>query len=280
MDVERCKRCGLFAAVFGISAAFAVAQTTDWSQVSGDVTIPAGETWYAEESDMATVNGLTSITVSGAVTGDNPVEAATLVFRNTTTVPKAGLLLGAGIVRKSGLSVWANYANAQTSFTGDWHLDGGVVTNTATGAFGKINATTVGKLYIHDGAALVLRQALRILIDPFGRFPVGNGVQPGQVMGHREAFGIGIQLIRIVARRITEGKAPGRGAPRAAGNIDHRVRERVDRFVQQVKVHRGDVIYFRWTLEPPASGNSALMAIDDLTVTFSRVSRALVLHIH
>jgi len=40
------------------------------------------------------------------------------------------------------------------------------------------------------------------------------------------------------------------------------------------------VIYFRWTLEPPASGNSALMAIDDLTVTFSRVSRALVLHIH
>ena len=48
----------------------------------------------------------------------------------------------------------------------------------------------------------------------------------------------------------------------------------------EIKVHRGDVIYFRWTLEPPASGNSALMAIDDLTVTFSRVSRALVLHIH
>ena len=54
------------------------------------------------------------------------------------------------------------------------------------------------------------------------------------------------------------------------------------RYVPQseIKVHRGDVIYFRWTLEPPASGNSALMAIDDLTVTFSRVSRALVLHIH
>ena len=49
---------------------------------------------------------------------------------------------------------------------------------------------------------------------------------------------------------------------------------------REIKVHRGDVIYFRWTLEPPASGNSALMAIDDLTVTFSRASRALVLHIH
>jgi len=54
------------------------------------------------------------------------------------------------------------------------------------------------------------------------------------------------------------------------------------RYVPQseIRVRRGDVIYFRWTLEPPASGNSALMAIDDLTVTFSRVSRALVLHIH
>ena len=155
MEVMK-SRCGLIAAALAVAGGAFASTETDWSQVSGAVTIPAGETWYADESDMATVNGLTSITVSGAVTGDNPVEAATLVFRNTTTVPKAGLLLGAGIVRKSGLSVWANYANAQTSFTGDWHLDGGVVTNKAAGAFGKINATTVGKLYIHDGAALVV----------------------------------------------------------------------------------------------------------------------------
>ena len=156
MDVEKCKKCGLFAAMLGVSVAFAVAQTTDWSQVSGEVTIPAGETWYAEESDMAIVNGLTSITVSGAVTGDDPVDAATLVFRDTTTVPKAGLLKGSGVVRKDGMSVWRAYANTQTDFTGDWHLDGGVVTNTASGAFGKIDAMGVGKLYVHDGAALVV----------------------------------------------------------------------------------------------------------------------------
>ena len=155
MEVMK-SRCGLVAAVLAVAGGAFASTETDWSQVSGEVTIPAGETWYAEESDMAIVNGLTSITVSGAVTGDNPVEAATLVFRNTTTPPKAGLLLGAGNVRKSGMSVWRAYANSQTGFTGDWHLDGGVVTNTAAGAFGKINATTVGKLYIHDGAALVV----------------------------------------------------------------------------------------------------------------------------
>ena len=159
MQVMMKSRCGLIAAVLAVAGGAFASTETDWSQVSGAVTIPAGETWYADESDMATVNGLTSITVSGAVTGDNPVEAATLIFRDTTTPPKAGLLLGAGNVRKSGMSVWRAYANSQTGFTGDWHLDGGVVTNTAVGAFGKIDATTVGKLYIHDGAALVVNNA-------------------------------------------------------------------------------------------------------------------------
>ena len=97
-------RCGLFAAAIAVAGGAFASAETDWSQKSGAVTIPAGETWYADESDMAAVNGLTSITVSGAVAGDNPVEAATLIFRSTTTVPKAGLLLGAGVVRKSGMS--------------------------------------------------------------------------------------------------------------------------------------------------------------------------------
>ena len=132
------------AACLGATAAFASTET-DWSLLSGDVTVPVDETWYADEADMTAVNGLTTITVNGS-----------LVFRDTTTVPKASLLAGTGTVHKTGLSVWANYANAQTSFTGDWHLDGGVVTNTAAGSFGKIDVTTVGKLYVHDGAALVM----------------------------------------------------------------------------------------------------------------------------
>ena len=157
MNTGTCRKYGVIAAALCVSAAFATAQTTDWAKLSGEVVIHAGETWYADESDMAKVNALTSITVSGAVTGDEPVEAATLVFRDTTTVPKADLLKGAGVVRKSGMSVWSNYANAQTGFTGDWHLDGGVVTNTASGAFGNIDLNDgVGKLYVHDGAALVV----------------------------------------------------------------------------------------------------------------------------
>ena len=60
--------------------------------------IPAGETWYADESDMATVNGLTSITVSGAVTGENPVDAATLVFRQASPgAPGNPVSLGKGV---------------------------------------------------------------------------------------------------------------------------------------------------------------------------------------
>ena len=156
MDTGMYRKYGMIAAL-GVSAALAAESTTDWSQMSGEIIIPAGETWYADESDMAKVNALTSITLSGAETGDKPVEAATLVFRDTSTAPKADLLKGVGVVRKSGMSVWGNYGNAQTGFTGDWHLDGGVVTNTASGAFGNIDLDDgVGKLYVHPGAALVV----------------------------------------------------------------------------------------------------------------------------
>lgn len=123
-------------------------QETDWASLSGDAAVPSGETWYADESDMAAVNSLSSITVP---------DSATLIFRDTVTVPKAGLLKGDGAVRKSGASAWGAYANAQTDFTGDWHLDGGVVTNAAAGAFGAYyGAEVTGALYVHEGAALVL----------------------------------------------------------------------------------------------------------------------------
>ena len=46
-----------------------------------------------------------------------------------------------------------------------------------------------------------------------------------------------------------------------------------------IKVHPGEVLYLRWTLEPPISGNSALMAIDDLTVTFTSAFRSFVIHL-
>lgn len=128
-------------------AAYA-SQKTDWASLADDVAVPSGEMWYVDESDMAAVNALSSITVS---------DSATLVFRDTVTVPKAGLLKGSGTVRKSGASVWSAYANAQTDFTGDWHLDGGVVTNVAAGAFGAYYYSEVtGALHVHDGAALVL----------------------------------------------------------------------------------------------------------------------------
>lgn len=46
-----------------------------------------------------------------------------------------------------------------------------------------------------------------------------------------------------------------------------------------IRVKPEEVLYLRWTLAPPASGNSALMAIDDLAVVFTNVSRALVIHL-
>ncbi len=64
MDARMFKKCGLIAAALAFAGGAFASTETDWSQKSGAVTIPAGETWYAEESDMATVNALTSITLS------------------------------------------------------------------------------------------------------------------------------------------------------------------------------------------------------------------------
>ena len=37
---------------------------------------------------------------------------------------------------------------------------------------------------------------------------------------------------------------------------------------EQIRIAPGEVLYLKWTFHPPAKGNSALMAIDDLTVGF------------
>ena len=37
---------------------------------------------------------------------------------------------------------------------------------------------------------------------------------------------------------------------------------------EQIRIVPGEVLYLKWTFHPPAKGNSALMAIDDLTVGF------------
>ena len=44
-------------------------------------------------------------------------------------------------------------------------------------------------------------------------------------------------------------------------------------------VEPGEVLLLKWAVHPPASGYSAMMAIDDLTVTFTRNPRPFVLHV-
>ena len=46
-----------------------------------------------------------------------------------------------------------------------------------------------------------------------------------------------------------------------------------------IRVKSDEVLYLKWTLAPPDSGNSALMAIDDLTVTFTSAFRSFVIHL-
>ena len=44
-------------------------------------------------------------------------------------------------------------------------------------------------------------------------------------------------------------------------------------------IEPGEVLLLKWSVQPPASGYSAMMAIDDLAVTFTRNPRPFVLHI-
>ena len=45
-----------------------------------------------------------------------------------------------------------------------------------------------------------------------------------------------------------------------------------------VKINPRQILYLKWTVVPPTNGSAAMMAIDDLTVTFSR-ARSLVIHL-
>ncbi len=122
----------------------------DWSSASGAVVVPAGEAYVATESDMASVNALTTITVSGA---DGEAAAGVLEFRNCSTIPKSGLLQGAGVVRKTGDEEW-NFAVDNSGFDGDFRICGGRVITTTSGAFGNTSSGTKGALYVEDGASL------------------------------------------------------------------------------------------------------------------------------
>ena len=44
-------------------------------------------------------------------------------------------------------------------------------------------------------------------------------------------------------------------------------------------IEPGEVLLLKWTVHPPASGYSAMMAIDDLTVTFTRNPRPFTIHL-
>ena len=44
-------------------------------------------------------------------------------------------------------------------------------------------------------------------------------------------------------------------------------------------IEPGEVLFLKWEVRPPKSGYSAMMAMDDLTVTFTRDGRPFVIHV-
>ncbi|MGN0832356.1 MAG: hypothetical protein ACI4RD_01745 [Kiritimatiellia bacterium] len=137
---------GVAATMLAHGLALASAET-DWSVLTGAVTIPDGETWVADEDDMTAVNALDSVTLA---------DTATLVFRATVTVPKAGLLNGSGAVRKTGTTDWKVSA-AQSGFIGDFHIDAGAVTLAGANALGlALQVEPCGDICVHDGGSLII----------------------------------------------------------------------------------------------------------------------------
>ena len=141
------KRTPLAAA---LALAGACAYGTEWPS-SGDVTVPAGQTWIATEDDMAKVNALSSITVEGPSGDETP--AGVLEFSECTTLPKAGLLKGTGVVRKTGSQVW-DWGVANADFNGDFRICGGQVKTSVSQTFGKTTDGCKGAVYVEDGASL------------------------------------------------------------------------------------------------------------------------------
>ena len=96
-----------------LSSASLQAAGVVWSLQSGTVTVPAGETYVVTQADMASVNALDGIVVSGAT---DDLSAGVLEFRNCTTIPKSGLLKGEGVVKKTGAEVWT-FDSVNADFT-------------------------------------------------------------------------------------------------------------------------------------------------------------------
>ena len=163
------KRLVLVAALAATGCAFG----TEWPS-GGDVTIPAGETWFATEADMAKVNALSSITVEGSNT---TTVAGVLEFQNCATMPKAGLLKGSGVVKKLGNTIWDwNVANAD--FDGDFRICGGQIRTSVAKTFGKTADGCKGAVYVEDGASLkITATAVKFEYRPIHIAGNGFGMQ-------------------------------------------------------------------------------------------------------
>ena len=139
-----------------LSSASLQAAGVVWSLQSGTVTVPAGETYVVTQADMASVNALDGIVVSGAT---DDLSAGVLEFRNCTTIPKSGLLKGEGVVKKTGAEVWT-FDSVNADFNGDFRICGGQVVNTADKSFGSTANGCKGAVYVEDGASLVIDSAV------------------------------------------------------------------------------------------------------------------------
>ena len=129
---------------------------------------------------MPSVNALDSLTVLRTISDDGTVtNAATLIFRKTTTPPKAGLLAGAGVVRKTGATDWAAYNNSQNDFMGEFCLAGGLVSSGTATAFGHCATAGVGALHVEDGGAVMLDgENVKFIYRKVCLAGAGNASQP------------------------------------------------------------------------------------------------------
>ncbi|MCQ2391274.1 MAG: autotransporter-associated beta strand repeat-containing protein [Kiritimatiellae bacterium] len=132
--------------------ALASAQT-DWSQLSGDVTVPAGARWVAEDADMAAVNALTSITFAD--------ETGIVEFTGTSATAPTVPFIGNGTVLKSGPGAWVIAEAKQQGFIGTFALKGGSVSASVRSALvAGVDASIYGTIVV-DGGALIFPKGNR-----------------------------------------------------------------------------------------------------------------------
>ena len=144
-----------FAALSAVCATFTGDVSNDWGESgnwdpagvpsSGSVTIPDGKTVVVGDSQIANVNGVTTLTLDG--------EGATVVFESAT--PFTCTLAGNGEVMKTSSSLWT-LSKAQTGFTGAFTIAAGTIKLGEPGcctALGK-NDSTSRPLTVTNNAAL------------------------------------------------------------------------------------------------------------------------------